>query len=161
MLQKKICLLGSYSVGKTSLAEQFVHSRFSARYHSTLGVKVDRKVVDIEGRSISLMVWDVAGEDEHFAIPLDYVLGSAGCLLVADGTRPETFHQALDIAQRVTDTLGPLPMELLLNKCDLADAWKWDGEEAEAASPFAVHRTSARTGEGVEEAFRRLAARLL
>lgn len=156
MLQKKICLLGAYGVGKTSLTNRFVYSRFSEKYHSTLGVVVERKVVEVAGREITLMVWDIAGEDDRFVIPVRYVEGASGYLLVMDGTRPETFERALDIGRRVTQALGSMPALLLGNKCDLVEKGEWC-EEMKRISPYPVLQTSAKTGEGVEEAFRRLA----
>ena len=49
MIQKKMCLVGVYGTGKTSLVRQFVYSKFSEKYHSTVGVKIDRKQVDVDG----------------------------------------------------------------------------------------------------------------
>ena len=64
MLKKKICMVGQFAVGKTSLVRRFVDSIFDERYLTTIGVKIDRKDVTIDGKSITLMLWDLAGEDE-------------------------------------------------------------------------------------------------
>ena len=48
MIQKKVCLLGAYGVGKTSLVSRFVHSIFSDKYLTTVGVKIDKKSVTVE-----------------------------------------------------------------------------------------------------------------
>ncbi len=58
MIRKKVCLLGAFAVGKTSLVARFVNSIYSDRYHTTVGVKVDKKKVMVEGREISLIIWD-------------------------------------------------------------------------------------------------------
>ena len=50
MLQKKICMLGGFSVGKTSLVKRFVESVFSETYLTTVGVKIDKKTVDLDGQ---------------------------------------------------------------------------------------------------------------
>jgi GTPase SAR1 family protein len=63
-LQKKICMLGGFSVGKTSLVKRYVQSVFSETYLTTVGVKIDKKTVDLSGRSVSLILWDLAGEDD-------------------------------------------------------------------------------------------------
>ena len=47
MIQKKVCMVGVFATGKTSLVHRFVHSLFSAKYHSTVGVKIDRKQVQV------------------------------------------------------------------------------------------------------------------
>ncbi|HET7777303.1 MAG TPA: EutP/PduV family microcompartment system protein, partial [Rudaea sp.] len=64
MLQKKICLLGAFGVGKTSLTQRFVSSIFSDKYLTTVGVKIDKKAVDVGATPVSLVIWDIAGEDE-------------------------------------------------------------------------------------------------
>jgi GTPase SAR1 family protein len=64
-LQKKICMLGGFSVGKTSLVKRFVESVFSEAYLTTVGVKIDKKAVDLGDRAVNLILWDVAGEDGH------------------------------------------------------------------------------------------------
>ena len=99
-LKKKICMLGVYHVGKTSLVRSFVYSIFEDQYLSIVGVKIDKKQVEIEGQPMEFLLWDIAGEDDHFSVPLSYLRGASGYLLVIDGTRRATFDQALDLQQR-------------------------------------------------------------
>nr|MDJ0593137.1 GTP-binding protein [Pleurocapsa sp. MO_226.B13] len=47
VITKKICLLGDFNVGKTSLIRRFVEDKFSDQYLSTVGVKVSRKSLNI------------------------------------------------------------------------------------------------------------------
>ena len=61
MLQKKICMLGGFSVGKTSLVRRFVQSIFSETYLTTVGVKIDKKSVELPGKTVDLILWDLAG----------------------------------------------------------------------------------------------------
>jgi len=140
-----------------------VVSIFSQKYLTTVGVKVDKKIVAIDGRDITLMLWDLAGEDEFQSVQMTYFRGAAGYLLVADGTRRSTLQAALMLRQRVEDSLGKLPFVLVLNKTDLADGWELDEAtiaELEA-SGCTVIKTSAKTGDGVEEAFSTLARMLV
>ena len=65
MLQKKICMLGSFAVGKTSLVQRFVKSIYSEVYQTTVGVKVDKKDVQVNGTDLTLMLWDIYGEDDY------------------------------------------------------------------------------------------------
>jgi small GTP-binding protein len=161
-LQKKICMLGGFSVGKTSLVKRYVQSIFSETYLTTVGVKVDKKTVDLPDRSVSLILWDLAGEDEVSSIRMSYLRGSAGYVLVADGTRHATLDVALSLRQRVEVDYGALPFVLLLNKNDLKEEWAVpDAEIADLRqNGWWVQSSSARTGEGVEEAFNDLAARV-
>jgi small GTP-binding protein len=162
MLQKKICMLGGFSVGKTSLVKRYVESVFSETYLTTVGVKIDKKTVNIDGRVVNLILWDVAGEDEVSTIRMTYLRGCAGYVLVADGTRPSTLEVARSLRQRVEADHGPLPFVLLLNKIDLQEQWAIGSAEIDdlRQAGWSVRSSSARTGEGVEDAFTELAVRV-
>jgi small GTP-binding protein len=158
-LQKKICMLGGFSVGKTSLVKRFVASVFSETYLTTVGVKIDKKTVDLSDRTVNLILWDLAGEDDISSLRMSYLRGAAGYVLVADGTRPSTVEVALSLRRRVEEEFGPLPFVMLLNKNDLQEDWAISDDEVEGLRQdgWWVRSTSARTGEGVEDAFGALA----
>jgi small GTP-binding protein len=162
-VQKKICMLGSFSVGKTSLVKRYVESIFSEAYLTTVGVKIDKKTIALDDRTVSLILWDLAGEDDMSSLRLSYMRGSAGYVLVADGTRPATIDIAKSLRQRVEADYGPLPFAMLINKHDLSEQWAVsDGDlEALRQDGWWVRSSSARTGEGVEDAFSDLAARIV
>jgi small GTP-binding protein len=163
MIQKKICMLGSFAVGKTSLVRRFVESIFSETYHTTVGVKIDKKVVHIDGTEIHLVLWDLYGDDGFQQIRWSYFQGAAGYLLVADGTRRATFEKAFALEERAHKEIGQIPFVFVINKCDLVDEWELDPEmEARlAAKNWTVLRSSAKTGEGVDEAFSQLARKIV
>ena len=151
-------MLGMWGVGKTSLVQQFVSSIFDEKYHSTLGVKVDKKVVDVDGQKVNMLLWDVAGAEDHFSVPIHYVKGAAGYLLVIDGTRKASLDKAIDLIDFIEKGIGPLPFVACVNKSDL----EWELTEADiesALAPFGGQflSTSAKTGENVELAFKKLA----
>jgi small GTP-binding protein len=163
MLQKKICMLGAFGVGKTSLVRRYVQSIFSDSYLTTVGVKIEKKTLDVDGNSLILLLWDIAGEDEVSPIRTSYLRGAAGYFLVADGTRAETLDVARSIQTRVEAEVGRVPFLLLLNKADLTESWDVSagalGTLEDAG--WRMVRTSAKSGQGVEEAFQDLAKRLL
>jgi len=163
MLQKKVCMLGSFSVGKTSLVRRFVESIFSEQYHTSIGVKVDKKVVRAEGRDVTLVLWDIHGEDAFQKVQISYLRGMSGYLLVADGTRRQTLEDALALSTRITETMGKIPVVLLLNKSDLTAQWEIepDREARLAADGWKRFRTSAKTSESVEDAFSQLTLAML
>ncbi len=163
MLQKKVCMLGSFSVGKTSLVRRFVESIFSEQYHTSIGVKVDKKVVRAEGRDVTLVLWDIHGEDAFQKVQISYLRGMSGYLLVADGTRRQTLEDALALSTRITETMGKIPVVLVLNKCDVKAQWEIepDREARLAADGWKRFRTSAKTGESVEDAFSQLTLAML
>jgi small GTP-binding protein len=162
-IQKKVCMLGGFSVGKTSLVKRYVESIFSEAYLTTVGVKIDRKTVDLSGRIVNLILWDLAGEDDIASLRMSYLRGAAGYVLVADGTRPSTLDVALSLRARVEADYGSLPFVLLLNKNDLRAQWAIDDDDIAGlrSNGWWVQASSARTGEGVEDAFTDLAVRLL
>ena len=162
MIQKKICMLGGTAVGKTSLVARYVRNMFSDKYLSSIGVKVDKKVLSVEGTDVSLVLWDIHGDDQFQAIRTSYLRGTSAYLLVVDGTRRSTLEKALDIKKTVDQTIGDVPFILVLNKADLAESWDLSsGDEDELASKYTVVRSSAKTGAGVEDAFARLTRALL
>lgn len=162
MIQKKICMLGGTSVGKTSLVARYVRNMFSDKYLSSIGVKVDKKVVAIDGSDVTLVVWDIHGDDQFQAIRASYLRGTSGYLLVVDGTRRSTLDKALDVKKTVDQVIGELPFIVLLNKADLTGDWDLTAaDEEDLQSKYTVLRSSAKTGAGVEDAFSRLARALI
>jgi small GTP-binding protein len=161
-VQKKICMLGGFAVGKTSLVRRYVASIFSDAYLTTVGVKIDKKTVELTDRVMNLILWDLAGEDDISSLRMSYLRGSAGYVLVADGTRRSTLDVALALRQRVEADCGPLPFVLLLNKNDLKEEWAIPDAELDdlRQNGWWARSSSARTGEGVDDAFKDLAVRL-
>lgn len=160
MLQKKICMLGSFAVGKTSLVRRYVDSIFSDDYVTTIGVKIDKKIVTVDDTELSLILWDVYGDDSHQTVLPSYLRGMAAFILVVDPTRPETFNSAKKLHSLVLDTLGPKPFVLVLNKSDLKDEWKINNDIYTELSDAAIQtlETSAKTDTGVNELFHTLGA---
>lgn len=154
MIQKKVCMVGVFGTGKTSLVQQFIYTKFSARYHSTVGVKIDRKVVQVDGTEVTMVLWDLAGRDPHEDVNGSYLRGAHGVIYVADGTRKESCDQVADLQRIATAAAGAVPSVIALNKTDLVDTWALStADEQGLAARGLVFRTSAKTGQGVEEMF--------
>lgn len=157
-LQKKICVIGPPAVGKTSLVSRFVRNFFTDRYLSTIGVRIDRKQLAVGGQELSLVIWDLAGELELGPIAASYLRGASGCLLVLDGTRRASLDQALELRTAVRRIVGDVPLVVVVNKSDLERGWQvHPGDLAGLDVLF----TSAKSGEGVPEAFARLAEQVV
>ena len=163
MIQKKICMLGAYAVGKTSLVARFVKSIFSEKYLTTVGVKIDKKIMTVGGQSLTLILWDLAGEDEFLQVRISHLRGASGYLLVADGTRRQTLDKAIELQNRAEGEIGAVPFILLINKSDIKE--EWEIEEAAfsslARSGWLVLETSAKSGANVEEAFSLIGERMM
>jgi small GTP-binding protein len=163
VIQKKICLLGGFGVGKTSLVARFVHSMFSDKYLTTIGVKIEKKSVDLERERVELVIWDLYGHDDFQKLRLSYLRGAAGYLLVADGTRRQTLDTAVELRRLTEGAIGKVPFILALNKADLTADWELDEATIDglARAGWPVLHTSAKTGDGVEDAFSALAGAML
>ncbi len=158
MIRKKICLLGAFAVGKTSLVRRFVHSEYSDRYLTTVGVKVEKKELIVGDHSISLVIWDLHGEDRWQQVRQSYLRGTAGALLVADGTRRESYQVMCDLRGRLLEQNPDARIVTLVNKADRESDFAMSRDEwRERIDWGPVLFTSALTGDGVEEAFQDLA----
>ncbi|MCK5729315.1 MAG: GTP-binding protein [Methylococcales bacterium] len=156
ILQKKICVLGDFGVGKTSLVGRFVKNEFSDKYLTTVGVKMDTKLMKVnDDLQIKLILWDIAGENSFKRLSKMYLRGAAGFLLVLDGTRLSTLEAALDIKQNILTQQGDIPFVVLVNKIDLKDQWeiKEDDLRRLKVESNQLFLTSAKNGDQVEDAF--------
>lgn len=161
-LARKVCMLGDFGVGKTSLVARFVRNTFSEQYLTTVGAKVDSKEVALpSGETLKLVVWDIAGKSALDALNMSYLRGASGLLLVADGTREATLRAALDLLMQSRSLLPEAEVVLLVNKLDIVDRWEVaPATLAELRRSLPVYETSARFGDGVEAAFAELGRRL-
>lgn len=164
MVSKKICLLGEFAIGKTSLTARFVRQTFSDNYLTTVGVKIDSKIVELPGQNtVKLVIWDIAGNDAIASVDEKYLRGTAAVLLVADGCRKSTLDSALNLRRVVYDTVGECPIVIAINKVDLLDDWEIDEEDVNGLKEDGLHvyLTSAKTGENVEVVFQHIAKLLV
>jgi small GTP-binding protein len=167
-IYKKICLLGDFAVGKTSLVRRYVDNQFSDDYLTTVGVKLSRKLIEVpkdsgERVALQLIVWDLEGKSDFAETSNAYLQGASGALIVGDLTRPDTIA---NIANHVEAFLAINPRSHIIaayNKGDLLAA-----DEQPTLPQFEEHdrvigalRTSAKSGAGVEHLFASLAWRMI
>jgi len=163
MIQKKICMVGAFATGKTSLVARFVKSIYSDIYHSTVGVKIDKKLLKVGEQELTLILWDIHGEDEFQKVQMSYLRGASGYLLVVDGTRCYTLEKALCLQKKVETAIGKVPFILILNKCDLTNDWEIEETTLDELikAGWTIIKSSAKTGVGVEKAFLTLSEKML
>jgi small GTP-binding protein len=171
-INKKVCLLGDFAVGKTSLVRRFVYNLFDDRYLSTIGVKVSRKTLVVpqggEVLEMSMMIWDLAGSGEFNQARMSYLRGAAGAVLVCDVTRPQTLTNLQIYASDLMRLNPEARFVVAANKCDLVDGatarreclLREQVEEFAGGINAPWTLTSARTGDDVETLFRHLAGAL-
>lgn len=163
IIQKKVCLLGDFAVGKTSLVRRFVENRFDDRYLSTIGVKISRKTLLRDTHKLNLLLWDLAGSEDYGDSESGYLRGAAGALLVCDLTREATLPSLRNYAAQLHRMTPTAQVVILANKADLTDQQRLS---LDALQNTAVDLnsnyflTSAKTGANVEEAFAYLATKL-
>jgi small GTP-binding protein len=159
---KKVCMVGSFGVGKTSLVRRFVESIFTESYMTTIGVLISKKVLIVGQTRIELILWDLAGDDDVTPLRVSNLRGASGYILVADGLRAGTLEKAQELRHRVEETAGVLPFVLAVNKSDLRQVWQIkDATIGALSKSWAVFPTSAKTGQGVDKMFRTLVERIL
>ncbi len=156
-------MLGTFAVGKTSLVRRFVKGIFSDKYLTTMGAKVDKKTVEIDGKNIDLLLWDLNGEDRFQELSMDYVQGAAGYLLVIDSTRRSSLEAGHHLQQKVVNAIGEVPFIVVFNKADLDNPWENQEREIRLLEDkgWTVMYTSAKTGTGVEEVFETITKKIL
>jgi small GTP-binding protein len=170
LVKKKICLLGAFAVGKTSLTERLVHGRFEEKYLTSVGVKISQKLLPPilaagGGRSAqhTFLIWDIAGLEKFDHVADNYFRGAAGALAVADLTRPETIEELKRFAARFRAVNPEAKLVLIGNKLDLFDEERGVLARLERlARDYATGSilTSAKSGARVEEAFLELSRKI-
>lgn len=154
--RSKIILVGTVGVGKTSLIRRFVHQLFSDTYLSTIGVRVDKKTIEIDSKKVHMLIWDLAGEIVCNKAYSNYLKGANGLMGVFDLTRPQSYIELQNIMVSITNEHPNLNKVIVGNKMDLLDP-KLDCQDKYKLD----FCTSAKTGENVELIFKSMASSIL
>ncbi len=160
MLSRKVILTGSFGVGKTSLFRRFINNTFSEKYITTIGVKVDKKLVKVGKKEVSILLWDIAGEVKQDKVPKSYFLGASAIIYVFDLTRPSTYKNLSEDIGILREILPEAIIKIVGNKKDLVKENAISTIKKELTFPVEVF-TSAKTGENVIELFEELAKQFL
>lgn len=162
IVRYKMILFGNVRVGKTSLVDRFVNNKFEENYISTLGYNVYEKWISYKDRVISLMIYDIGGQERFNDLRKMYAQGAGTAFIVYDITDQESFANIKRWKKDLDEfTESSIPFIIIGNKKDLEDSRQVPKDVAmELATEIGALNfleTSAKTGEGVEEAFRQLA----
>ncbi len=166
-VSKKMCLIGDFGVGKTSLIRRFVDGQFSDQYLSTVGVKISRKSIvlskeNMPDQDLQLLIWDLEGHTKFKAIAPSYLQGSKGALVVADVSRPETIDRISEHLSLFYSVNPQGKIIIALNKVDLIEPEKaakifYSTQSLYQERVLFLYQTSAKTGEYVDKIFEKLA----
>jgi small GTP-binding protein len=159
-ISKKVILLGHFGVGKTSLVKRFVQQRFSEEYHTTIGVKVDKKELVIGDHHLTMILWDIEGGKSQQHLPPSYFAGAHGIIYVFDLTRPATWETIQEELTYFTERLPSASKRIIGNKRDLVDEMQMREFQDRYKGQY-DYLSSAKTGENVEELFYALGLNML
>lgn len=166
-ISKKICLIGDYGVGKTSLIRRFVDRQFSDKYLSTVGVKISRKSVDLTDSeqqkdiTLQLLIWDIEGSTKFKGVSASYFQGAKGAIIVGDVTRPESLENISEHIKAFSKVNPQGKTVVALNKSDLIDAEYLEKycqlySFNDNNSFVSTYASSAKNGTNVDEIFKTL-----
>ena len=160
-ISKKIVLIGHFGVGKSSLIRRFVQDTFSEDYKVTIGVHVLKKEITLPKTNddITLVIWDLEGNDDISNTRPSYLLGTNGFLYVFDMTRPATYEQLESDLDYIKDRYPKTPIKVIGNKKDLVTN-EFIKQNKDVFGRFVDFYTSAKSGKNVEDVFTKLAEAL-
>jgi len=158
----KITVIGDGVVGKTSLIKKFTKGSFKKEYIKTIGAQFFKFKEEIEDDLCELVFWDIAGQDEfHFLRPSFYRSSVASIVVFSteeNNFGKVTFKHAGQWLKEIKKFCGDIPVVLFGNKVDLVDESKLDDEKilkfVKKHDIIGYYRTSAKTGQNVENAFK-------
>lgn len=159
-ISKKIVLLGHFGVGKSSLIRRFVENTFSDDYKVTIGVHILKKSVNIDGNQLSMIIWDIEGNEKVQNTRNSYLMGTAGYIYVFDASRPSTYISLNQDIEYLESLLPGIPMHLVGNKVDLIDLPELKKILIEK-NIDCKYFASAKTGKNVETIFQSLGKLLI
>ena len=166
--QFKVVVVGDEEVGKTSLIVRYTENRFSTSYKQTIGSDIAIKYVHHEDSDISLVFWDIGGQDQYRIMHKYYFQGAQGAVLVYSITDRSSFENLQKWHNTVIEHVGKVPIIILGNKIDLIDERVVSQDEAlnlisrlKSDDPIQLFETSAKTAEVVEDAFLKLSELLV
>jgi small GTP-binding protein len=162
LMKVKVCFIGDAGVGKTSLIKRFVLDVFDDRYIATIGTKVTKKIVDVDGKAkVMMLVWDIMGQKGFRELLREaYFFGAHGAIAVCDLTNKETLEELRYWIKALTDVAGDVPIVFAGNKSDLENdrvIKEQDLQELAGKYKARAYLTSAKTGQNVETVFKTLA----
>ena len=168
MISKKVCVIGDFAVGKSSLIRRYVLNEFSTDYHATLGVNIHKYSDDVSTHgggteALNLIIWDVEGGEPDSGKVETYLQGAAGAIVVGDVTRPDHAASMAGHAALFQKLRPGRPVIFAINKIDLLDGTPETSEGIGLANEFGTETvyTSAADGTAVPELFRTLGTRIL
>ena len=164
----QILLIGDSLVGKTCLIQRYVNGTFKDDYITTVGLDYHTKLEIINNLNVSVKLWDTAGQERFKALTPSFFRNAEGVVIAYDVTNSESFDNLKFWISSIKTNLFEknifIPIIIIGNKIDLEDMREISKDVASTfakENKFKYFETSAKTGEGVDEAFRDLINQVL
>ena len=157
----KLLLIGNAFVGKTLIVQKFIDNTFSKSTMSTIGVDLQSKIIDINGKKVKYLIWDTAGEDRMKTMTYSYYIGCHVILIVYDVTNQKSFENVTTWVECVDKFAKSNVLRILVgNKTDLEDQRvisKEDGKKLADENGLKFYEISAKAVTGLCEMFEDIA----
>lgn len=167
----KVLVIGDVGVGKTSMVNRIVYNTFSEKYKATIGCEFGLKIIEINGESVRIQLWDLAGQDRLGGISRLYCRDANGAIVVNDVTREDSLKQACLWKNSVDENVcmadgTPIPMVLCANKADMLPPES--SISSESIKHYALENkfvagflTSSKTGDNTQDALVTLVEKII
>ena len=163
----QLLIIGDSSVGKTSILTRFSNGTFKEDYIATVGLDYYSKTENYNEKTIYIKIWDTAGQERYKALTQGFFRNAQGVMVVYDVTNPESFENLKywisSIQKNTANSKVPIPVIILGNKIDVEDreVKNEDAEKYAEENKYKYFETSAKTGEGIDDAVRELVNQVL
>ena len=164
----QLLIIGDSSVGKTSLITRYTNGTFKEEYLATVGLDYYSKEEVINNKTINIKLWDTAGQERYKSLTQNYFKNAEGVLLTYDITNSESFDNLKEWISSIKKNMEGkdifIPVIIIGNKIDMEESRETSKEDAEKFAKennYKYFETSAKTGEGVDNAIRELIIQIL
>ncbi|MFW9969115.1 MAG: Rab family GTPase [Candidatus Odinarchaeota archaeon] len=165
----KLCIFGAGGVGKTTLIRRFMTKIFEEDLKMTIGADFSIKNVEFDDKTVTLRIWDFAGEERFRVLLPSFAKGANGGIFMFDTTRYSSIKDIDDwlsiFEYFVSESNSAIPIIMVGGKIDLKDKKSIETEEAmELANKYGLtgyFECSSKTGENVEEIFKFIANQMI
>ncbi|KAG0054220.1 GTP-binding protein [Gryganskiella cystojenkinii] len=161
---RRIVLLGSRAVGKSSMIIQYVDNVFTESYFPTIE-RTFTKPLTFRGQQYEIQIIDTAGQDEFSIFNGRHALDVHGYVLVYSVTSRQSFDMISVIRDKILNFTGTdwVPIVIVGNKTDLTSQRQVSREESEDLAAFwkcLSCETSAKTNVNIGRAFELMMAEI-
>lgn len=156
----RVVFLGEGRVGKTSIGKRWEEERFDQSQRSTVAAACYKKSMNIDGKVITINLWDTAGQEEFHSLAPIYYKDAHAALLVFSVVDQKSFDRMVQWKKELTMSRGEdIKVVVVGNKIDLSKdrcISASQGEQFANSIKAKYFEVSAKTGAGIDNLFNHL-----